>query len=281
MNISLDNTAVPADLRRPWPRFLDRLQGVRDAAILEQLAGGRRIVELTHARQRTAGEIGVLRRDGAVTVICAHRANLERLPEAIGELAALERLDVGANRLSELPALPASVRELYVHDNQLVRLPVLPALQVLDANRNCLTEVAAIRDVGFVYLAGNRLVAAPETSGVRYLNVGDNPLGQLAAADAAIEELRAEHAELASLAIDGLRGLHELSLRNNRLAALPASIGSLARLCTLDLRGNQFDELPDTLLELPLTKLDLRWNPLRGRPRWLDELARRGCRVYV
>ena len=254
---------------------------MRDAAILAQLAGGRPIVELEHARQRTSGAVGVLRRGGEVTAICAHRANLERLPEAIGELAALERLDVGDNRLTELPALPASVRELYVHDNQLVRLPALPALQVLDANRNRLTDVAPIRDVGFVYLAGNRLAAAPETSGVRYLNVGDNPLGDLAAADAAIEELRAENAGIAALAIDRLRGLRELSLRNNRLAALTAAIGAMPGLCTLDLRGNQLDELPDTLLDLPLTKLDLRWNPLRVPPRWLDELARRGCRVYV
>lgn len=256
---------------------------MRDAAIVEQLAGGRPIVELDHARQRTRGAIGVLRRDGAVTAICAHRANLEQLPEAIGELAALERLDVGDNRLSELPALPASLRELYVYDNQLIRLPALPALEVLDANRNRLAEVAAIRDVRFVYLAGNRLTAAPATSGVRYLNVGDNPLGHLAAADAAIEELRAEGAELVSLGlgIEGLGGLRELSLRNNRLAALPASIGSLPRLRTLDLRGNQLDELPETLRAMPLTKLDLRWNPLRARPRWLDELAGRGCLVYV
>jgi Leucine-rich repeat (LRR) protein len=257
---------------------------VRDAAILAQLADGRPIVELPHARQRTTGAIGVLRRDGAVTAICAHRANLEQLPEALGELAALERLDIGVNQLRELPALPASLRELYIHDNQLVHLPALPALRVLDANRNRLTEVAAIRDVGFVYLAGNRLTAAPETSGVRYLNVGDQSLGALAVFDATLEELRAEHAELTLLAIDerrGLGGLRELSLRNNRLAALPASIGSLPRLRTLDLRGNQLDELPDTLLDLPLTKLDLRWNPLRGQPRWLDELARRGCLVYV
>src|SRR5262249_60092012 len=111
----------------------------------------------------------------------------------------------------------------------------------------------AIRDGGVVHLAGNRLTAPPATSGVRYLNVGDNPLGELAAADTVIEELRAEHAELASLAIDGLTGLRELSLRNNRLAALPASIGSLLRLRTLDLRGNQRAALPHTLPGLPPT----------------------------
>jgi Leucine-rich repeat (LRR) protein len=254
---------------------------VRDAAIVEQLAGGRAIVELSHARQRTSGVVGVLYRDGAATAICIHRASLASLPAAIGELTALERLDVGDNQLTRLPELPAGLRELYVYDNQLARLPALPALRVLDANRNRLDEVAALRDLDFAYLAGNRLTAPPATSGVRYLNVGDNPLGRLAAADAALEELRAENAELASLALDGLSGLRELSLRGNRLAALPASVGRLRRLCTLDLRGNQLDELPDALLDLPLTKLDLRWNPLRARPRWLDELTRRGCLVYT
>jgi Leucine-rich repeat (LRR) protein len=262
---------------------------VRDAQVIEQLAGSRPIVRLSHARQRPGGEpggepggkIGVLWRGEAAVAIYAHRCELVSLPEAIGALAGLERLDVGDNQLTELPALPASLRELYVHDNQLARLPELPALDVLDANRNRLAEVPAIRGIGFVYLAGNRLAAPPATSGVRYLNIGDNPLEELRVADPAIEELRAEHAQVRGLAIDGLTGLRELSLRGNRLAALPASIGALARLRTLDLRGNQLDELPDALRALPLTKLDLRWNPLGARPGWLDELARRGCLVYV
>lgn len=256
------------------------MRASRDDAILELLAGGRPIVELAHARERTSGVVGVLCRDGAVTAICAHRAQLDDVPAAIGELAALERLDIGDNQVTELPVLPASLRELYVHDNQLARLPALPALRVLDANRNRLADVPPLCDIRFVYLAGNRLTATPTTSRVHYLNVGDNPLGHLAASDPAIEELRAEGAQLASLALDGLTGLRELSLRNNRLAALPASIGSLPQLSTLDLRGNQLDELPDTLRGLPLTKLDLRWNPLGAPPGWLDELSRRGCRVY-
>lgn len=254
---------------------------VHDAALIEQLAGSRPITRLTHARQRTSGVVGVLWRETTAIAICAHRCQLASLPGLIGALSELERLDVGDNQLTELPALPESLRELYVHDNRLARLPALPALRVLDANRNQLAEVPTIRDVGFVYLAGNQLRAPPVTSGVRYLNIGDNPLSHLSAADPAIEELRTEHAQITSLAIDGLTGLRELSLRNNRLAALPASIGALARLRTLDLRGNQLDELPEALLDLPLAKLDLRWNPLRAPPRWLDELSRRGCVVYT
>jgi Leucine-rich repeat (LRR) protein len=251
-----------------------------DRAIVEQLAGGRPIVELAHPRQRTEGAIGVVWRGGAATAICAHRCRLVALPEAIGALAKLERLDVGDNQLAELPAMPASLRELYVHDNQLARLPALPRLTVLDANRNRLAELAPLAGLDFVYLAGNRLTAPPVTTGVRYLNVGDNPLGHLAITDPAIRELRAEAAQLDSLGLEGLAELRELSLRGNRLTALPASLGGLAELRVLDLRGNQLDELPDALRGLPLAKLDLRWNPLRAAPAWLDELAARGCLVY-
>ena len=252
-----------------------------DSEIVAQLADGRPVVELSHARQRPEGVVGVLWRAGAAVAICAHRCELAELPGAIASLAQLERLDVGDNRLTELPALPRGLRELYVHDNQLARLPALPRLTVLDANRNRLVEVPPLADLDFVYLADNRLTAPPATRGVRYLNVCDNPLGRLALANPAIRELRAETAQLHTLAIERLAGLRELSLRGNQLTALPASLGALAKLQVLDLRGNQLDELPEALRGLPLTKLDLRWNPLRAPPAWLDELTDRGCLVYV
>jgi Leucine-rich repeat (LRR) protein len=257
------------------------LAAVSDAAIVEQLAGAVPIVELSHARHRTEGVIGVMWRDGAAIAICAHRCALTALPHAIGALARLERLDVGRNQLTALPALPASLRELYVHDNQLARLPALPRLSVLDANRNRMGELPALAGLDFAYLAGNQLTTLPPIRDVRYLNVGDNPLGHLELADPAIHELRAEHAQLRTLAIERLASLRELSLRGNQLAVLPPSIGALARLELLDLRGNQLADLPEALRALPLTKLDLRWNPLRARPAWLDELTCRGCRVYL
>ncbi len=254
---------------------------VSDTDVVKQLAGTRPIVDLPHARHRTEGVISVLWRAGAAVAICAHRCELTALPGAIHSLAQLARLDVGDNRLTELPALPPNLRELYIYDNHLARLPELPRLSVLDANRNQLARLPVLAGIDFVYLAANRLTAVPTISAVRYLNVGNNPLGHLELSDPAIQELRAEQAQLRTLAIEQLTNLRELSLRSNQLETLPASIGLLAKLAVLDLRDNRLDDLPETLRALPLAKLDLRWNPLRARPRWLDDLSDRGCRVYV
>jgi Leucine-rich repeat (LRR) protein len=95
-----------------------------------------------------------------------------------------------------------------------------------------------------------------------------------------VRELRAERAELASLVL-ALPALRELALRGNQLAALSDTIGHARQLRALDLRGNALDTLPDALRELPLAKLDLRWNPLRAAPAWLAELRERGCLVYT
>ncbi|HET9621764.1 MAG TPA: hypothetical protein VFP84_10375 [Kofleriaceae bacterium] len=255
-----------------------------DAAVVTALAAGRPIVELAHARQRTDGVIAVAWRDGKLVRLCAHRCGLATLPARLVTLDALERLDVGGNQLAELPDLPAALRELYVDDNQLAALPALPRLTVLDANRNRLARVAALHDLRFAYLADNRLTEVPALRNVRYLNVSDNPLAALAITQADAEdglrELRAERAQLTTIQLTGLRDLRELALRGNRLAALPASFATLRALRVLDVRANQLDDVPAALRALPLDKLDLRWNPLRARPAWLDALAARGGRVY-
>jgi Leucine-rich repeat (LRR) protein len=189
------------------------------------------------------------------------------------ELPQLERLDVGGNGLAELPDVPASVRELYIYDNALERLPALPSgLRVLDANRNRLVELPPLVDVAFVYAASNRLVAAPPMRGCRYASFSGNRL-EVLPGDRALEELRLEDGGLAALALGELTALRELHLRGNALVEVPASLARCARLRVLDLRGNRLDDLPEALAELPLVKLDLRWNPLRHGPRWLGRLA--------
>jgi Leucine-rich repeat (LRR) protein len=253
-----------------------------DARLIAKLAAGRSIVDLSHPRARTDGVIAVQWSATATAIrICAHRCHLTHLPDDLSTLTQLERLDVGGNHLTHLPTLPPSLRELYVDDNQLPHLSPLPPLTVLDANRNHLTHLPPLTDLAFAYLAENRLTTLPALRNVRYLNVSDNPLATLAlSADAGVRELRAERIQLRALALDGLTELRELALRGNQLTQLPDAIATLAHLRILDLRGNRLDDLPSALRALPLAKLDLRWNPLRMRPAWLDELAT-GCLVHV
>lgn len=122
---------------------------------------------LAHLRQRITGKVGVLESAGEVLAICAHHLELTRIPPAVIDYDHLYRLDVGANQLTELPAIPMSLRELFVDDNQLLRLPSLPPLRVLDANRNRLIAIPALVGIEFVYVASNQLTAPPKTSGVR------------------------------------------------------------------------------------------------------------------
>jgi Leucine-rich repeat (LRR) protein len=249
--------------------------------VVTEIAAGRQVVTLDHMRQRTDGVVGVLERGGAIVALCAHRCEISTLPD-LSALGSLERLDVGGNRLASLPALPASLRELYVDDNQLVALSALPALHVLDANRNRLASLPPLTDVVFAYAASNRLVQLPAIRDVRYLNVSDNPLSSIESLDGVLE-LRMETAELAAVpeAVRRLTGLRELHLRGNAIASLPTWIGELRALEVLDVRGNRIDEVPDSLSALPLRKLDLRWNPLRRSQPQLAVIATRGCLVYV
>ena len=258
------------------------MTAVTDRELIVELAGGRPIVELDHVRARTEGVIGVYERDGRVLALCAHRCELTVL-HGVAALRWLERLDVGGNRLRELPVLPASLRELYVYDNELERLPDLPRLRVLDANRNQLVEVPPLADVDHVYLASNRLASPPPLTNVRYLNLNLNPLTRIETlGDSELAELRIEDAGLRELptAIRRLVGLRELHLRGNAIATIPPWLGELPQLAVLDLRGNQLDQLPDVLAGPPLRRLDLRWNPLRRPPRWLADLHARGSLVY-
>ena len=51
--------------------------------------------------------------------------------------------------------------------------------------------------------------------------------------------------------LERCRHLEALSLRENRLTALPASLGLLSKLRELDVSRNQLREVPDFVRELP------------------------------
>ena len=286
----------------------------QDAGVVEELAAGRQIVEMNHARARWQGVIGVYTEDGRVTAITATRCELARIPDSITQLAQLERLDLSGNPLRELPAgigKLAALRELYLYDCGLVALPALDgtALEVLDLNRNPgLAQLPALArlPLAFLYLESCGLNALPALPmSLRYLNVSSNPLGALPIGElAGLEELRAEYVRLHDTPIalhrlgklrelhlrgNGIRelppvatALETLGLRDNNFAELPASLAGHPNLIRLDLRGNFIDTVPAAIAELPkLRKLDLRWNPLRDPLDWYTGLVRRGCQVYT
>jgi Leucine-rich repeat (LRR) protein len=76
-----------------------------------------------------------------------------------------------------------------------------------------------------------------------------------------------------------LENLFELTLRGNRVTDV-AMLGDCKRLSYLDVRANGMTTLSDRLADLPLEKLDLRWNPISTYPAWLDDLEAKGCTVF-
>jgi len=286
----------------------------QDAETIEELAAGRQIVNMSYVRARWQGLIGIYSEDRRVTAITATNCNLERVPDSIGRLDRLARLDLSRNGdLFELPeslgTLPA-LRELYLYESGVSELPPLAGtvLEVLDLNRMQLASVPALDrlPLAFLYLESCGQVALPALPpSLRYLNISNNPLGTLAIGELeALVELRAENIHLneTPLALHRLGKLREVQLRGNGFrdlpplghelevlglrdcifTELPASLAGHPSLSRIDARGNFIDTVPPAVTELPmLRRLDLRWNRLREPMDWLPGLVRRGCLVYT
>ena len=93
--------------------------------------------------------------------------------------------------------------------------------------------------------------------------------------------LNLKHNQLAALpeSIGGLARLQALALHDNQLAALPESIGGLAQLRTLSLDNNQLAALPESIGGLAqLQTLFLDGNPLTYPP---PEIVRQGAQAIV
>ena len=103
-----------------------------------------------------------------------------------------------------------------------------------------------LKDMGLADLKGQSF----DCSKVDYLNLDRNALTNVD--------------EVASLA-----GLKWLRLNSNQLSALP-SLDALKSLRRIYLRDNKFEEVPETLKDLPsLTDIDLSGNPVSEIPEWL------------
>ncbi|MFC0407331.1 hypothetical protein [Roseomonas elaeocarpi] len=164
-------------------------------------------------------------------------------PEVFALRDTLEELDLGNNRLSELPPAMATLGRLRVIFGSNNPFPLLPPV---------LGGCAALTQVGF---RGTGLREVPAESlplRLRWLTLTDNAIGTLPAA------------------LGERPALQKLMLAGNRLEQLPEGLAGAPSLELLRIGANRFEALPPWLTALP----QLCWLGYAGNP---AEPAMRGA----
>jgi hypothetical protein len=147
--------------------------------------------------------------------------NLKVLP------CGLITLNITANALLELPALPKTLKNLVCSNNKLTRLPDLPEhLVSLFADTNEISTLPALpKRLTHLNIAQNKLISLddlPET--LIYLDAAYNNIAQLPTVlPDALEEIFLSHNALTCLPNSLPRNLQYLSVVNNQLSEIPDS----------------------------------------------------------
>ncbi len=195
---------------------------------------------------------------------------LTHLPDCIGELSHLKKLDLSRNQLLNLPNSIESLTQLTVLNLASNRLQCFPSsitklkhLDYLDLFHNCLHELSDgvffPRTLSSLYLGSNQLQKIP--SSITHLT----KLTSLGLNNNQLKELPPFICDLSSL--------KNLYLEENALTFLPSSISRLIHLRTLDVGYNQIKELPKSFSNLKnLTKLLANDNQLSTLPKSLSQL---------
>ena len=219
---------------------------------------------------------------------------LGSVPEWLGNLTGLTKLDLSGNQLASVPEWLgnlAGLTELYLFDNQLASVPEwlgnLTALTILNLSGNQLASVPEslgnLTALTTLNPCGNKQASVPESLGnlaaLTTLSLGGNQLSSVPESLGNLTALTTLNLGLNRLArapewLGNLTALTELDLYGNRLASVPEWLGNLAALTELSLHGNQLASVPDSLGNLTaLTTLYLFDNRLASVPDWLGNLT--------
>ncbi len=198
--------------------------------------------------------------------------DLTTIPDDIGKITSLARLNLSNNRLSELPESLGQLNRLVhldVSDNQLQSLPEslgeIKRLSVLKAGNNHLTllpdSIGNLTRLSDLELNENRLTYIPDT------------IGSLAS----LHRLILSTNRLTDLpeSMHQLTNLQALLIEDNRLATLPSKFGGMTSLNRLDLSDNRLTELPESIGQLVnLIECNVSCNALKKLPESIGKLIR-------
>lgn len=227
------------------------------------------------------------------TVLNLNGLDLTMLPQAIGQLTALKRLEIRHNQLITLPPQFGRLTALNMLDlshNHLATLPPeigrLKMLTELRLHNNQLSvlppEIGHLTGLTMLDLSGNRLTKLPPEIGqlvaLTDLRLTNNQLMELPSEFGsliALTELFLWRNELSEMPreIGQLSALKVLHIDENKLRMVPPEIGQLTGLARFHLDGNQITTLPPEIgLLTTLTELKLDNNRITALPPELGQL---------
>jgi Leucine-rich repeat (LRR) protein len=191
-----------------------------------------------------------------ITKVNLTYAELSQLPPEIFGLENMEELSLEGNKLKDLPTGLGSMSKLTMVNLSGNRLKKIPS------------DLAELKNLQELDLSGNKFKKKygiwndlKELVGLKQLNLGGNSIGPPP------EDLSV----LSSLETLNLSGV---SLKNEKLAQMSKSLGTLPALSSLDLSSCKISEVPDEMLDLKgLKSIDLSNNKLEEVPTKLNRLS--------
>ncbi|XP_056850354.1 plant intracellular Ras-group-related LRR protein 5 isoform X2 [Raphanus sativus] len=193
--------------------------------------------------------------------------NLEWLPDSLGNLSSLVRLDLSENCITALPTTIGgllSLTRLDLHSNRIGQVPEsigdLTNLVNLNLSGNQLTSLptslSRLVNLEELDLSSNSLSVLPETIGslvsLEKLDVETNNIEEIPhsiSGCSSLKELRADYNRLKALpgAVGKITTLEVLTVRYNNIRQLPTTMSSMANLKELDVSFNELESVPESL----------------------------------
>ncbi len=207
---------------------------------------------------------------GRLIAINLENLNLSKLPESIGVLTTLEKLELSNNNLTSLPDGFGGLKPLkYLHisNNKLTSLPNsiynLDRLREFDLSNNKLKflpeNFGQLKSLKVLDLNTNNLIALPSSfrkfRNLVKLDISNNNISKL------------------EKQISDLARLKEISARNNKIISIPNNIGNLRNIERINFSGNKIEKIPNSIGNCyTLISLNFSNNILESIPKEIGQL---------